>query len=314
MSDDIGGSAYPSLLHSTSLSRRQLDGLPLDTEMEGSSSIYAPSYPFEGDCRQVQPQAHTLTLETNTNPSSNHHPTLSLPPASFSLPASTSARTRPTPAAKTTKSTTKKARLGAASDRMHDLGGRMKEGRGDVDEGGGCGGGAGPGPRMKRGPRGKFVSSATNTKDELVAGSSSGLSSLPGSTMGPDGAVEVGVVVDRRQGGNERVSDHELRQTSCSQRSDAPPQASYTSLVEWGQDRSEDLTLTAGVRVISGVGSGSSGRKSREKAFRCPVRVFPFDPFFLSFFFVCVPQNAEWSDFSARLVGCCSSCRGQLSS
>lgn len=59
--------------------------------------------------------------------------------------------------------------------------------------------GPGLGQKMKRGPRGKFVSKATNTTERLVVGLSS--SSGSGSSSGLDsclsGAVGVGVDVRR---------------------------------------------------------------------------------------------------------------------
>ncbi|EIM79493.1 uncharacterized protein STEHIDRAFT_173113 [Stereum hirsutum FP-91666 SS1] len=115
-------------------------------------------------------------------PSAHHPPILSLPPASFSLSASTSACTRPTPATKVKRSTSTKAGSGATSHRVHDLGRSTKERREDVDVSH-CSarGSAGPGPRMKRGSRGQFVSNTSKDKTRLVAGS--------GSSSGSGGAA-----------------------------------------------------------------------------------------------------------------------------
>ncbi|EIM79497.1 uncharacterized protein STEHIDRAFT_143196 [Stereum hirsutum FP-91666 SS1] len=287
--------AYP-LLDCTSLSRVD-HRLALDTDGEGATSMYAQdisvSYPFEGNCQQSQAQAHTLTLETNTNPSPDIHRThpsiLSLPPASFSLPAST----RPTPAAKSKKSTTKKAGSGATSNRVHDLGRRIKERRGVVDVGGAGGGGAcadagtgagsvsvvsraggrnyagaskwngglsGLGRKTKRGARGKFVSNTTKTKERLVTGLGSGLRSGSGFSSGR--ALEVG------RGCDERVSEDasQLVDHDPIAMADALSQASYPSIEQ--HERAEDLAADVGAG--SGVAS-TSGRKSREKAFKCPL-------------------------------------------
>lgn len=314
--------AYP-LLDCTSLSRVD-HRLALDTDGEGATSMYAQdisvSYPFEGNCQQSQAQAHTLTLETNTNPSPDIHRThpsiLSLPPASFSLPAST----RPTPAAKSKKSTTKKAGSGATSNRVHDLGRRIKERRGVVDVGGAGGGGAcadagtgagsvsvvsraggrnyagaskwngglsGLGRKTKRGARGKFVSNTTKTKERLVTGLGSGLRSGSGFSSGR--ALEVG------RGCDERVSEDasQLVDHDPIAMADALSQASYPSIEQ--HERAEDLAADVGAG--SGVAS-TSGRKSREKAFKCPV----CDSCMLFFIHLCVAWNGVGDMFGSFVV------------
>ncbi|EIM79490.1 uncharacterized protein STEHIDRAFT_163677 [Stereum hirsutum FP-91666 SS1] len=179
MSDDP---AY-SLLHATSLSRRG-DCLAIDMETEGTTSIYA--HPGEVGA-QAQTQTERTTLESNINlPTS--HPILSLPPASFSLPASTSA-TRLTPAAKAKKTKTSSHARDRGFGRRECAEGESKNGRrelGGAGAGGSGGLGLGLGTETQRGPRGKFVSDTMNTMDKLGAGSSSDSGSGSGGAVGDE--------------------------------------------------------------------------------------------------------------------------------
>lgn len=254
-------------------------------------SIYAHDFsPFDA-VAQGQIEDATPGIQTHLPSESSHSPTiLSLPPASLSLPvsASASARTKPTrtrvrgetPA--NAKAEKHKNAIGSSHDMGRKTSGKLKMKMKMKDGRGGVGAGGQVGRKTKRGPRGKFVSNATLAKERLLAGSSSESSSGLSSTVGSGGVVEVGVGVDVgvdvRQGGDERVSDDELHQTSYSQTADAPSQASYPYPSIEQQDRSEDMN--PGVRM-------ANGRKSREKAFRCPVCVFSLFLFLMCFVVPC---------------------------
>lgn len=254
-------------------------------------SIYAHDFsPFDA-VDQGQIEDATPGIQTHLPSESSHSPTiLSLPPASLSLPvsASASARTKPTrtrvrgetPA--NAKAEKHKNAIGSSHDIGRKTSGKLKMKMKMKDGRGGVGAGGQVGRKTKRGPRGKFVSNATLAKERLLVGSSSGSSSGLSSTVGSGGVVEVGVGVgvgvDVRQGGDERVSNDELHQTSYSQTADAPSQASYTYPSIEQQDRSEDMNPD--VRVACGE-SKMTARKSREKAFRCPVRCSSFFLFYV---------------------------------